>query len=145
MQQMTVDSETISSHSSRRHLFRRHPNVNVLIEDGIVPQELGALLVQFVNQGICVNLAPLTPFQQPNQCCDLIVLLLSNQRKALNLVIALRQATSAPILLIADSQSIESCAAAVFAGADATLSPETPVDVIVAHSQALMRRWQSQN
>jgi len=53
----------------------------------------------------------------------------------------IRNASWAPVVLLADSHSLEWAIATLSAGADAVMSMTTPDDVIMARCAALLRRW----
>lgn len=74
---------------------------------------------------------------------DMMILHVSTQtpEQVAEVVFQIRVGQKAPLMLLTDQEPLTFLLAALPAGADAVLAIYTPVEVIVAHCRALLRRW----
>jgi DNA-binding response OmpR family regulator len=124
-------------HSTRVALLyqgRSHRHKVQQIVDYIADETI-AVDLNCANESLCETVAD----------CDLIVVealghTTPNQQRALQWI---RLSSLAPVVVLTNRVQTDHTIDAITAGADAVIPLDLPHDAIVAHCQALMRRWRA--
>lgn len=102
-----------------------------------------SLRTRFVEAGMEVNIhqwaiddvIPLECELIVLDCCPLV------EQEMMKFLLKIRFFTQAPLIVLTDSHSLDGTISALRGGADAIFTVNMPDDVIVARSNALLRRW----
>lgn len=108
--------------------------------------KIATLLDRFDNDGMRVQILPIVANQmlqdKPLQCALILLECVETvEVEMLNRLDQVRAQSNAPLVVLTDNTTLDWSLLALREGADAIFTLNTPVEVILARTQALLRRW----
>jgi hypothetical protein len=97
----------------------------------------------FSDVGMQVNVLQWTKDEVQSLNCDLILLecLNTREQEMMKILLKIRLFNQAPLIVLTDNHALEWSICALHGGADAIFTVNMPDEVIIARSNALLRRW----